>query len=45
MNKDEFIKSLENCKEKFIDYKGDKVDFSKIENEKEVEELSKKILK
>lgn len=44
-NKDEFIKSLKNCKEKFIDYKGDEVDFSKIENEKEVEELSKKILK
>lgn len=45
MNNDEFIKLLERCKEKFINYNGEEINFYKIENEEEVEELSRKIIK
>lgn len=45
MNNDEFIKLLERCKEKLINYDREEIDFNKIENDKEVEEITKEILK
>ena len=43
LDKDELIKLLEISKEKFVEFNKNDIDFNKLEDDKEVEELAKKI--
>ena len=45
IDNEELLNLLDNCKNKFLNYKEKNIGFNKIEDDKEVEELSKKIIK
>lgn len=45
IDNEEILKLLDNCKNKFLNYNEKNIDFNKIEDDKEVEELSREIIK
>lgn len=44
LNNDEFIKLLENIKEKIVKFNKDEIELNEFEDDKEVKELAKKII-